>query len=230
VLLLDTSGSMRGPRLAALNQALEEFADDLRRDAVASRRIEIAVVTFGSEVSVVQRFVTAERFRAPVLTASGQTAMGAGIEQALTLIDARKKAYRRHGLPYYRPWVLMITDGKPEGEPDSTVARAAERLRAEEAAKRVALFAVGVEGADLGRLRTLVVRQPLPLRGLRFDELFVWLSASMQAMSTSQPGVRIALPPMTWLKRISTTLKNNEEVIRDSVAIARIVVRATLGA
>ncbi len=61
VLLLDTSGSMHGEKIGALNEGLRAFRDDLLRDPVARKRVEIAVVAFDNEVRVVQDFVTADR-------------------------------------------------------------------------------------------------------------------------------------------------------------------------
>ena len=65
-------------------------------------------------------------------------------------------------------------------------------------AKRVAFFAVGVEGADMGQLVALCVRPPLKLRGLHFVELFVWLSRSTQQVAKSKVGDQVALPPVDW--------------------------------
>jgi hypothetical protein len=62
VLLLDTSGSMQGSPIDALNQGLLTFKDDLIKDPLASRRVEVAVVTFDSAVKVIQDFVTADKF------------------------------------------------------------------------------------------------------------------------------------------------------------------------
>ena len=30
---------------------------------------------------------------------------------------------------YYRPWIFMITDGEPQGEPDEAVEQASQRCR-----------------------------------------------------------------------------------------------------
>ena len=46
VLLLDTSSSMQGLPIDALNQGLRTFKDELMKDPLASRRVEVAVVTF----------------------------------------------------------------------------------------------------------------------------------------------------------------------------------------
>ncbi|GMV42889.1 MAG: hypothetical protein AMXMBFR64_46050 [Myxococcales bacterium] len=198
VLLIDTSGSMRGEPIDALNDGLRRFQEELASDALAARRVEVAVVGFASGVQVVQDFVTADRFAAPTLDASGLTAMGGGIHRALDLVAERKALYKASGVAYYRPWVFMITDGEPQGEPDEVVESAAQRVHDEETARRVAFFAVGVQGANLKRLSTLVPRTPLRLNGLDFGEMFVWLSSSMQKVSQSRIDDQVSLAPPGW--------------------------------
>lgn len=193
VLLLDTSTSMRGARIAGLNDGLLALERDLQGDALARRRVELAIVTFGGSVQVLQDFITADQFAAPRLNAGGGTPMGAAITTALDLLAARKTAYRDNGISYYRPWAFLITDGEPTGEWRA----AAERVRAEEAGRRVAFFAVGVEDADMARLAEIAVRTPIRLRGLDFTSLFLWLSQSQKAVSASQVGDQVALPEVT---------------------------------
>ncbi len=198
VLLLDTSGSMQGAPIEALNQGLLSFKDELTKNPLASRRVEVSIVTFDSNINVVQDFVTADQFTPPILTAQGLTTMGAGIHKSLDLIQERKSQYRSNGVAYYRPWIFMITDGEPQGEPDEAVEQASQRLQGDETNKRVAFFSVGVENANMTRLTQLAVRTPLKLNGLNFVEMFVWLSASMSAVSHSKVDEQVALPPIGW--------------------------------
>src|SRR5207237_2832842 len=67
ILLLDTSGSMQGAAIAALNEGLRAFQQDLANDSLASLRVEVAIVTFDSSVTVVQEWVTADRFQPSTL-------------------------------------------------------------------------------------------------------------------------------------------------------------------
>jgi uncharacterized protein YegL len=198
VLLLDTSGSMQGEPIEALNQGLLSFKDELVKNSLAARRVEVAIVTFDSNVNVVQDFVTADQFNPPILIAQGLTTMGAGIHKALDLIADRKAQYRANGIAYYRPWVFMITDGEPQGEMDHHVGEASQRLQSDEINKHVAFFTVGVENANMTRLSQIAVRTPLKLKGLNFIEMFVWLSTSMSAVSHSKVDEQVALPPIGW--------------------------------
>jgi len=198
ILLLDTSGSMHGAPIAALNEGLRTFAANLQKDGLASRRVEVAVIAFSNEVRVLQDFVTADQFEPPTLIAGGMTHMGTAIQKALDLLHERKAQYRTAGVAYYRPWVFLITDGAPQGESDEAIEAARQRIILEENARRVAFFAVGVEGANMEQLATVSVRTPVKLIGLNFVEMFVWLSASMQRVSQSQMGDQVALPPPGW--------------------------------
>ncbi len=117
--------------------------------------------------------------------------------QGLDMLDARKATYKQAGVGYYRPWVFLITDGGPTDYWQA----AADRVRAGDSPERKAFsfFAVGVEGADMGKLIQICSpnRPPIKLKGLSFRELFTWLSSSLGGVARSQPGQMVALPPPT---------------------------------
>ena len=188
VLLLDVSGSMTGEAIEELNAGLVTFKQELMADSLAHKRVEVAVITFGP-VQVVRDFQTAEHFQPPTLSAEGDTPMGAAIECALELLRRRKEEYRASGITFYRPWILMITDGAPS----DNWAEAAASVQAGEASKSFAFFAIAVRGANLQTLRQISVRAPLRLKGLQFRSMFQWLSNSMKSVSHSSPAEALRL-------------------------------------
>ena len=194
LLLLDVSGSMQGQPIAELNAGLITFKDELAADALAMKRVEVGIVTFGP-VQIALPFHGAAAFYPPTLTAQGDTPMGAAIKQGLDLVHQRKAEYKANGIHYYRPWVLLITDGGPTDEWQS----AAAAIREGEASKSFAFFAIGVQDANMDILQQISVRDPLRLEGLRFRSLFKWLSSSLRSVSQSTPGTEVPLqPPQGW--------------------------------
>lgn len=194
ILLLDTSYSMRGASIQQLNDGLVAFRDELSKDSLASKRVEVAIVTFGP-VKVRQHFGTADDFTPPRLSAEEDTPMGEAILQGLELLGLRKELYKENGVAYYRPWVFLITDGAPTDDWKGAARRVAEG----EASKAFSFFAVGVKGADMAILNQIAPRGALPLEGLKFRELFAWLSNSLKAVSASRVGDKIDLSkPSDW--------------------------------
>lgn len=196
VLVLDTSGSMEGTPIAELNAGLKLFPQEVGQDELAAKRVEVAVVTFGGNVSLVQDFCTVDNFINRTLTADGGTPMGEALELAAELVRKRKETYRANHIKYFRPWIFLITDGTPT----DSISKAQQMIPAGENAKEYIFFAVGVEGADMSILSTLAKKQaPLKLKGVNFKELFRWLSTSMQQVSGSNVDQNTqSLPQVTW--------------------------------
>jgi uncharacterized protein YegL len=105
VLVLDTSGSMNGRPIQELNAGLQTLQTELAADPLASKRVEVAIVTFGP-VQVQCDFTGMQHFIAPRLSTTGDTPMGAAVEKAIQMLRERKDAYRANGIAFYRLWIF----------------------------------------------------------------------------------------------------------------------------
>lgn len=199
VLILDTSASMEGAPIEALNRGLAAFKYEVEQDDLAALRVDLAVVTFGQDVTVLHDFSSIDEFTAPKLEPKGRSPLGGAMESATQLLEERKKTYRAAGVQYYRPWMFLITDGAPtDGE---KWVKAAEAIKQMEAQNKLSFFTIAVEGADMDILREIapVARPPMALKDLRFEELFRWLSASVKRVSSGRvsQGDMMALPAVS---------------------------------
>lgn len=195
-LCLDVSGSMRGEPIEELNKGVKLFYDAIKDDEVAMYSAEVCVVTFGGvEAKCIEDFASLElQPNPPVLTASGMTPMGEAVNRALDLLEKRKEEYKDKGVDYYQPWLVLMTDGVPNGERDElerSIRRTADLVNS----KKITVFPIGIgKEADMNVLaRYSPTRAPLRLQGLKFKEFFSWLSKSVSKTSQSTPGENVKL-------------------------------------
>jgi uncharacterized protein YegL len=201
VLLLDTSGSMHGNPISELQNGIEIFHHEISGDPTTTNRLEIAIITFDSKVNVLQNPSLVSDFIMPKLSANGATFMGEAIEEAISLVEARKSWYKLTGQPYYRPWIIVITDGEPTDVPNLFDLH--KKIQEDVNNKKYFFYAIGVEDANMDKLKQISSEKmpPAKLQGLKFADFFKWLSASMTQVTSSADDSIINLPsPADWME------------------------------
>jgi len=201
ILVLDTSGSMQTPtangtRIQALNEGIKLLEESLQEDSTALVRVQLAIITVGgpqNEASLMMDWTDATHFQAFQLKADGSTPLGKGIRLALNQVEQIKENLKNTGISYTRPWMMVITDGEPT-DSNEEWASAIKEAKDAEANRKVEIFTIGVEGANMSKMSEISSKPPLQLEGVKFKELFVWLSASLSAASRSRPGDKLELP------------------------------------
>jgi len=202
LLVLDASYSMGTmtssgkTRMDELNAGLVQFENALKQDDTALSRVQISIVVVGgpsNSAELMLDWTDAVTFEAFPIKAEGQTPLAEGLDLGLKMIELVKNNLKMLGISYTRPWMIVISDGEPTS---AQVAwqDAIEKTRLSEKNGRVEIFSIGVEGADLKKLSEISSRPALRLSGMKFKELFVWLSESLSAVSRSRPGQEARLP------------------------------------
>jgi uncharacterized protein YegL len=193
---VDTSASMAydpgtGERaIDALNRAMNGFKAAALKDPSTKDILDVCILRFNHETVVAQDWVDIGNMQPVELVAEGGTAFVPMLRKALEKRKERADYYKKTiGPNYYKPWILMITDGKNEhGESVDTIA---PEIRALDEAGKQALWAFGVgnyDPVDLHKLTDRVVK----LDGYDFSTLFDWVHKSMASVSQSAPGQKPA--------------------------------------
>ena len=117
--LLDTSGSMRGEPIQALNNALSGMVNTLRSDAQALDSLWISIITYDREIKEIAPLTELVSFQLPEITCpqSGPTNTGAGLEYVIQKVknDVIKGSPTQKG--DWKPLLFVFTDGKPSDMP-----------------------------------------------------------------------------------------------------------------
>lgn len=202
VICIDTSSSMQGEPIMRVNAALQVFSDELMQEMTTKSRVEICLVTFDSEVNCLQEPTDLKTalaaLRTPLAT-KGTTKLVDGMRLAMAKIEERKAYYRRTGQGnYYRSVLMLITDGAPDQGQD--VAGLSSQLQDADQTKKFTFFPVAV-GRQVPSSFTDLCHPTMVMQldGLKFVELFKWLSNTLSTISHSNSGENVAFPsPNSW--------------------------------
>lgn len=191
-LCIDTSGSMWGDKINELLEGVRLFYDTVDEDDDTHDSVEVSIVAFNSGADLIQDFAGIEAVERDLkIEPSGLTFLGEGVNLALDTLEKRKALYSDKGVLYYQPWLVLMTDGKPEGGSEQEIDRAVSRIEMLVAGRKLVVIPIGIglqpEGEEI-LARFSPGRPPLRLKGLAFKEFFEWLSMSVSKVSQSMPG------------------------------------------
>ena len=154
MLVLDTSHSMWGAGLADMMASLDAFFDTIRREQCSNAQIDIAAVSMGDNLGMLEEFTAFENSRLPQLKIrpKGDTPVGAALELALERLAARLQACAQAGQSVVTPQLIMLSDG----ESSDDFSAVAKEIRGLVAAGHLhcRIIATG-ENPDLAALRMI---------------------------------------------------------------------------
>lgn len=187
---LDTSGSMIAPtasgktRMAELNDAFSKFITAMKANDEVSSSADIAMITFGGQAGILQNFSPIANLDVPTIEVKARslTPMGEAIQVALKLLEIRKDGYKQKGIEYYQPWLVVLTDGEPEGKNAiDEMNKAIQQTTELESQNKLVVFNIGIgDDVNLDVLKKLSVKRenPISVGETNLDEVFEFLGKS----------------------------------------------------
>lgn len=113
-LVLDVSASMEGNPIKELNEGLTLFKEEIEKDELARMRLELCIVTFSDDTKTIiepNEFLKIDKWPEP-LTAGGSAQLLDGVREGIKHSQDRKQFYKRVGLNYDPPLILLITNSR----------------------------------------------------------------------------------------------------------------------
>ncbi|SEH79242.1 vWA domain-containing protein [Epilithonimonas hominis] len=194
--LLDTSGSMKGEAIEALNNGFNGLISMLRTDPQAMDSLHISVITFDRNVTNLVPLVDLASYQPVEITCpeSGPTHTGHALEMVHNLVKTEliKGSPERKG--DWKPLLFVFTDGKPSDL----------QMYREYIPKIKALDFGVIVGCAAGPKAEVSFLQELTDDVVKLDTtdsntlttFFKWVSSSIELGSKSQgTGESVTLPP-----------------------------------
>lgn len=194
--LLDTSGSMYGEPIQALNNALSGMINTLRSDAQALDSLWISIITYDREVKEIVPLTELVHFQLPEITCpqSGPTNTGAGLDFVIQKVNKEviKGSATQKG--DWKPLLFIFTDGKPS---DIQLYREKTReIRNMGFGAVVGCAAGHMANDDILKELTDNVVHLASADSSTLKQFFKWVSETIEQGNKSQgTGERIELPP-----------------------------------
>lgn len=195
-LLLDTSGSMRGEPIEAVNTGIRVMVSALRQDPHALETVHVSIITFDSDAKVVVPLTALDEFQVPVITTpqSGPTHLGLALETLGARIRQEIKRSTMEEKGDWAPYLFVMTDGKPSDI----------QLFEEQCPKMRSIGFASVIGCVAGPKARKEDLQPLcdhvvsldTMDSAGFTSFFKWVTAAISGGNRSMGATTtVALPP-----------------------------------
>ena len=195
-LCIDTSGSMNGEPIVAVNAGLQALLTSLRSNPYALDSVHLSITTFDSLIKQVLPITPIADVMLPEITCpqSGATLLGAALENICDQVqrDIRKTSATEKG--DWKPILVILTDGKPTDT--MAYSQVIPRLQTVGFARIVACAAgPKADPVALKRLTEHVVSLDTMDAG-SFSKFFEWVSATFSQDSQSRGATSSPdLPP-----------------------------------
>jgi uncharacterized protein YegL len=181
-LLLDTSASMHGAPITAVQQGVQMIHNELMNNPHAIETVYLSVITFASTAQQIVKLCSVEDFTPPTLTAGGNTALGQAITLLNTALDTEIRANTEGRKGDYRPLVFLLTDGAPTDEWRNPVT-ALKNRNINKVGSFVALGCGPQVKTDTLREMTTDVIKMADASPDSLKQFFKWVSSSIQKTS-----------------------------------------------
>jgi uncharacterized protein YegL len=199
-LLLDTSGSMAGAPIQAVNQGVNLLYNELMNDPSAIETVYIAVITFDSQAQMATPLTELTQFQPPTLNAGGTTSLGAALRLLNDSLDRDIRGNTPEQKGDYKPLVFLMTDGMPTDSWE----READAIKNRPKQKIANVIALGCGGGNVNKdVLKRVGHTALMMDSVTPDQItqfFKWVSQSVSTASVSAQAAgageaEVGLPP-----------------------------------
>ena len=185
---IDASFSMvENNRMKHVNNGIKKFITNCINDIYAKDSIDLCLIRFGgSKPKIIQPFDNIKRVRYKDIEPGGATPMGKAVNLALDEIEKRIEQFDMFGRTHYKPWLIIMSDGKATDNIEEASFRTKKLLKSRSIKTKCIDMS---EGNDKTSLEEFTLDGEVGTIGaFEIESFFSMLSRSAAGLSKSTPG------------------------------------------
>lgn len=185
VFVIDTFGLKT---IDEVTLGIRRILSEFESDEASRERVEVSFITYDSlsdEIHVVQEPVPISQAVIPSLTGNtDDTSLTRALYMAMDVVDKQVTWYKNVGIPYYRPWIFLISSGM--SLLSCNIDEITKRIKQDTSNKKYVFLPICTKDADVPLLQEIESDVPITaLDSLNITDCFKWLSSSMGEVCSS---------------------------------------------
>ncbi|MBO5060798.1 MAG: VWA domain-containing protein [Clostridia bacterium] len=198
--------------LVELKEGINLFLRKIRNDAIASKAAELSIVTFDSYAKSILDFCPLSELDENItssISADGETYMGEGLNMALDKLESCVEKYKSFGIGCYSPWLIVMSDGQPNGS-SYELSAAKEKIQRMRRENGLVVIPIGIgKEADMKALSSLSPnRNAVSIHNIDFANLFNNMALYIRGIAKTTIGARVNID----IEKISSKQINETEI------------------
>lgn len=197
-ILIDTSTSMRGEPITAVEVGLKDLMDSLNKDPYTLETVCLSIITYNTQAEQVLPLTEVYKTRIPELTATGRSALGKALELLSERVEKEVCKNTIDAKGDWKPILFILSDGGYSGP----IAKPISEFKKLQFGFIVACIAGSKSKIDILRKITENIIQISSTDATDIKAYFKWISSSIGTTSnriidTNESDFIIdALPPL----------------------------------
>lgn len=179
-ILIDTSTSMRGEPIVAVELGLKALMESLNKDPYALETVCLSIITYNSQAEQILPLTEVYKVRIPELLAKGRSALGEALELLCEKVDAEVLKNTPEAKGDWKPLLFILSDGGYSGP----IAKPISEFKKLKFGFVVACAAGLKSKIDILRKITNNVIQISSTETININAYFKWISSSITTTST----------------------------------------------
>lgn len=200
-LIIDNSATMKGEKFNRLKAALDNFTQAVAGSEFGNL-IEYSIIGFEALHPKVYKGFMDDCTMLTRLSAGGIPLLPKTFNLALSNLETRVDELRNAGMELFKPWLVVLTDGKSFGDFKSII----EKLNTLKSSGQLTYFPFLLSDMDIDDSLNDLFKfmRPMPIINYKYEELFKWIFNTAKARIHTPLNQGFSLNPQSfdgWVKR-----------------------------